>query len=141
MSAPSAELVKVFIGGVEREIAIQPTVFSRKSIDAMAPVHKRLVRDGLWKDMLALAALDIDEEEKAVLKQEYIGMLKKIQVSNIADAIEMLQSPDGMVVALQVNAGLTREEANEVINGEKNLLNLYKAIMTAAASDTIAVKN
>lgn len=141
MPAPQGELLTVNVGGEDIDVAIEPTLYSRRSIDALAMLYKKKVRESAMAAIADLRTADIPEEMKAEMRAEYTSILKKSMMPGIGEAMEALQTPEGMIVALETNSNLTREDATRVVNNTPNIISIFTKLSLVVANEAEAEKN
>jgi hypothetical protein len=142
MSAPQGELLRIVIDGQERDIQIEPTILSRKSQEALFRVYRRYVRDNTWRDMQELKEAEgLSDETKEEIRQQYASLLNKAAAPSLQNAIEMLNTPDGLIAVLSVCSNLTQEDAMKVVDNQEAYTQVLKAIGDVCNREGDSLKN
>lgn len=136
MPAPQGVAFSITVDGEEVDVLVEPTLLARRSVDALCKIYHKMIRTTVWDDIAELARADMGAIEKAELKQDYISLLKKSAMPTVSEAIEAMQTPEGMIVALEMNSNLDRVQATRLVNGVSSITDLMKHLFSVLASES-----
>lgn len=121
-----------------KDYAIEPTVLSRGSIEALSRCYAKLVRRRLAE--LRQEKAEYDAETYQELTEAYKAAM---MTPGIQEAVKALMTPEGLVVALHHNCQEipTIEEAQRLVDAMPNLMDLFGTMAATMQEDLAAAKN
>ncbi len=143
--APVGEILKVTVDGEERSYHVKPNVFSDQTIQALHRMYKDVSRKHRAEQIKELSQLrgQIDSATFAELQTELIKSFVSKPFAGYMDAAELLQTRDGMAVALQMNCDEIKssEEAYKVIESCSSVVDVYDVLFSSGNEAIEAAKN
>lgn len=143
--APVGQVLTVTMDGKEKSFHVKPNVFSDATINALHRMYKDVSKRHRLEQIKELSELrgQIDAETFSGLQSEMIKSFVTKPFTGYMDAAEMLQTRDGMAIALLMNCDeiSTSDEAYAVIEACDSVVQVYEVLFDSGNEAIEAAKN
>lgn len=143
--APIGEALTVTEDGKEKIYHIKPNVFSDATIQALHRIYKEACRQNRAEQIKELSLLrsQIDSVTFSEIQSELIKNFVNKPFAGYMDAAEMLQTREGMAVALKMNCDEIKDidHAYKVIENCNSVVDIFEVLFSSGNEAIEAAKN